>query len=289
MGLFQKVKGILFDEEEDYTDQIKITPEMRNNEPEKKEEKKEIYHNPVVDHSEKVEIPESKISERELFKADSTFQMMDFDESEFNKEYTPRVETKPAYREQDIPKRNTNVLEYERRRKTEKRTNFGSYIKSEVTETVERKKFKPSPIISPVYGVLDKDYKKEDIIQKNNERVDIQSVRNKAFGETKVDVKEEPIVMEEPKTTFYEEETVTITRPDEKEKKVKTIDELLEDSSDIIVDVDRNLEEEIHEDLPRLEKRKEEIKESNVDDTLENDLFDLIDQMYDNDKEDELE
>ena len=39
MGLFKKVKDILFDEEE-YTEQIKITPEMRN-EP-VKEEKKEV-------------------------------------------------------------------------------------------------------------------------------------------------------------------------------------------------------------------------------------------------------
>ena len=35
MGLFKKVKDILFDEEE-YTEQIKITPEMRN-EPVKEE------------------------------------------------------------------------------------------------------------------------------------------------------------------------------------------------------------------------------------------------------------
>lgn len=33
--------------------------------------------------------------------------------------------------------------------------------KIETTETIERKKFKPSPIISPVYGVLDRDYKKK--------------------------------------------------------------------------------------------------------------------------------
>ena len=39
MGLFKKVKDILLDEEE-YTEQIKITPEMRN-EP-VKEEKKEV-------------------------------------------------------------------------------------------------------------------------------------------------------------------------------------------------------------------------------------------------------
>ena len=37
MGLFKKVKDILFDEEEDYTEQIKITPEMRNETPKKEE------------------------------------------------------------------------------------------------------------------------------------------------------------------------------------------------------------------------------------------------------------
>lgn len=55
----------------------------------------------------------------------------------------------------------------------------------------EKKVFKPSPIISPIYGVLDKNYHKEDIKTKNNsfnntyynhKDVSIDDIRKKAYG-----------------------------------------------------------------------------------------------------------
>lgn len=54
-------------------------------------------------------------------------------------------------------------------------------------EKDEKKTFTPSPIISPVYGVLNENYKKEDIISKSEKRspkeaLDLDSVRRKAYG-----------------------------------------------------------------------------------------------------------
>ena len=58
-------------------------------------------------------------------------------------------------------------------------------------KTEEKKIFKPTPIISPVYGVLDKNYHKEDIKTKNsssshsyygNKEVNIDDIRKKAYG-----------------------------------------------------------------------------------------------------------
>ena len=53
----------------------------------------------------------------------------------------------------------------------------------------EKKVFKPSPIISPVYGVLDQNYTKDDIVPKREssyykkpEHLTIDDVRQKAFG-----------------------------------------------------------------------------------------------------------
>lgn len=53
----------------------------------------------------------------------------------------------------------------------------------------EKKMFKPTPIISPVYGVLDKNYRKDDIApkkrvtQNNGPKVlTVDDIRNKAFG-----------------------------------------------------------------------------------------------------------
>ena len=140
--------------------------------------------------------------------------------------------------------------------------------------------------------------KQKDTVSAIN-NLDFNSVRKKAFGE---EVKTEP-------TSTYYEETVTVKlkeNEEEKKQKVKTIDELLEDTSDVIVDVKDDVKskldaldepvvepetqnsevyEKVDEDLEELTKKEETKEDKNKvdeDDTLENDLFDLIDSMYDN-------
>lgn len=67
----------------------------------------------------------------------------------------------------------------------------------------DRTGFKPSPIISPIYGVLDKNYKKEDVVQKNpkvsnysKDSLKVDNVRNKAYGTKEVERKTEVKIME---------------------------------------------------------------------------------------------
>lgn len=289
MGLLNKIKGILFEEVEE--DEVVNTPKAEEKkpiaekiEPQKKVEEVETPKVNVVKPKAEVE----QLNERELFKSDNTSPFFDFDEEEFSN--MSRVQK---------PKPSTNVLEYERKKKMEKRYDMGSFTKVERTEVVEKKKFKPSPIISPVYGILNEDYRPEDIKNKSevitNNTLDFNSVRKKAFGEE---------VKEEPKTTYYEE-TVTVKlkeNDEEKKQKVKTIDELLENTSDVTIDVEEpkveekldainedsevNDYEKIDEDLeeltPKKDVEKTEYEKVEDDDTLENDLFDLIDSMYDN-------
>ncbi len=276
MGLFKKVKDILFDEEEE-TQQIKITPEMRNETPKKEEP---VVPKPVQKVVEPVKEEKKAVTSEKAVFTSNSYPFLDFDEEEFDsvKPQAPKsVEPKPVQRPAS---RYSNVLEYERKKKVEKRTDYGRYEKIESAETIERKKFKPSPIISPVYGVLDRDYKKEDIEKLERDKVDVQKVRDKAFGE----VKEKPVV-----SSYYDQsETVTISKPTEKAEKVKTIDELLEDTSDVVVDIDNDLENELNDVEEKIEHKKDndettkEIpKVSSSEDTLESDLFDLIDSMYD--------
>lgn len=289
MGLLNKIKGILFEEVEE--DEVVNTPKSEEKkpiaekiEPQKKVEEVETPKVNVVKPKAEVE----QLNERELFKSDNTSPFFYFDEEEFSN--MSRVQK---------PKPSTNVLEYERKKKMEKRYDMGSFTKVERTEVVEKKKFKPSPIISPVYGILNEDYRPEDIKNKSevstNNTLDFNSVRKKAFGEE---------VKEEPKTTYYEE-TVTVKlkeNDEEKKQKVKTIDELLENTSDVTIDVEEpkveekldainedpevNDYEKIDEDLeeltPKKDVEKTEYEKVEDDDTLENDLFDLIDSMYDN-------
>ena len=124
----------------------------------------------------------------------------------------------------------------------------------------------------------------------------IDKVRKKAF---------EPEIKEEPKVDYYEEETVTVKYEEPEEEKIqkgKTIDDLLEETSDDVIDLSHNKEksieydedetdeikledeepeEEVAEELPEvaLEDATDDTKE---DDTMESDLFDLIDSMYEN-------
>lgn len=76
------------------------------------------------------------------------------------------------------------------------------YQGAKVTITQETKKvFKPSPIISPVYGVLDKNYSKDDITTKQEkkqnidrtvktENITIDDIRKKAYGTLEDDLED---------------------------------------------------------------------------------------------------
>ena len=297
MGLLNKIKGILFEEVEE--DEVVSTPKSEEKKPiaEKIEPQRKVEE-PVEKSVPKVTAPvkETKtenLNERDLFKSDNISPFFDFDEEEFSN--MSRVQ-KP---------KTTNVMEYERKKRVEKRYDMGNFSKIERTEVVEKKKFKPSPIISPVYGILNEDYKPEDIKSKTdnvvNTGLDFNSVRKKAFGEE---------TLGEPEATYYEESVTVKVKENEEEKqqKVKTIDELLEDTSDVTIGVDeknsvedKNNKEATNEvaDYERIDKdleevtakcdvNKTEMKKVEDDDTLENDLFDLIDSMYDNREEGDI-
>lgn len=297
MGLLNKIKGILFEEVED--DEVVSTPKSEEKKPiaEKIEPQRKVEE-PVEKSVPKVTAPvkETKtenLNERDLFKSDNISPFFDFDEEEFSN--MSRVQ-KP---------KTTNVMEYERKKRVEKRYDMGNFSKIERTEVVEKKKFKPSPIISPVYGILNEDYKPEDIKSKTdnvvNTGLDFNSVRKKAFGEE---------TLGEPEATYYEESVTVKVKENEEEKqqKVKTIDELLEDTSDVTIDVDEKnsvedkndikatdevadyerIDKDLEEVTAKCDANKTEMRKVEDDDTLENDLFDLIDSMYDNREEGDI-
>jgi hypothetical protein len=272
MGLFGKIKDLLFDEEEVEEKEEKPTETIKMIEREKPIQTE--YKPPVVErpvrHEEPITEPISRtMPEKEDSRVENAFPFPDFDEDEFEH---VRPVAKP---------KTTNVLDFERNRRKEKKIDYG---RIEKTEVVEKKKFKPSPIISPVYGILNEDYVADDITNRGDpipekKTLTVESVRNKAFGS--LDEKEE-----QPKKEVYQEaETVKSYEPiEEKQQKVKTIDELLEDTSDVTISLD---EEEVIEPVEEVVTKEEpteelpKVKKEEVDDTMENDLFDLIDSMYD--------
>ena len=71
---------------------------------------------------------------------------------------------------------------------------YGAYERKD-----ERGYFKPSPIISPIYGILDKNYKKEEIVTRkevrlsssySREKLNVDEVRNKAYGKLEDEIEE---------------------------------------------------------------------------------------------------
>ena len=297
MGLLNKLKNILFEEEEI---EIPVMPKEEEKKVEAKKEEKEStkieeVKPPVKKEKPKVEDPVdidvelTPTIEREIFKSDPTFEFPVFDEEDF----TDTLRSAKASR---------NVLVNQKEEKKPQKVDFGKYENIEEVKPEEDNKFKPTPIISPVYGVLNQNYKKEDIQSKIpisgdniiRRNVDIDSIRKKAYGTLEDDI--ENMI---PEGDDYLESVSA----------GKTIDELLMDSADEQIDTidtgelptlreSTKIEETdptdemtkaldildgLADDLEKTTKEREKLE----NDTLENDLFNLIDSMYDNRKDEE--
>ncbi len=294
MGLLNKLKNVLFEEEEI---EVPVEEPKVKKEPiveEKKvERKKNVY--------DEYDTGPLLSDDKNLFKAEKTFDFPMFDDKEFEDMKQTTFEEKPKIEEKKSS--GINLFDYEKPKiKKEKRS---EEIKGRAYNTksseLDTKKFRPSPVISPVYGVLDKNYKKEDIIVKKEEKksFDVDDVRKKAFGTLEDDIEK----------TLMETRQLNVIK--EKEEN-KSIDELLEETSFDTIDLDENsiqspkMDEELFNDEEELviqndpeleeklkldvfdnnkEEKKTEKEKIEDDDTLENDLYHLIDSMYENKEE----
>ncbi len=301
MKFLKKMKDILFDEEEvapkKEEQEVKTMVKEPVNAPTPVSVAPKVtYEEPVY---EKKTVYEEKKIPHESYRSEASFPFPEFDEDEFERDLTPPKPLRQAVNNRSVlSSRPSSVqsqsFEYERSKKIEKRPEYSRFEKAEIQESKEKRKFKPSPVISPVYGVLNQDYKPEDIKNKEEFKtnsINVDDVRKKAFGE--LEKLEE--TLDEPVRNFYEEEkAVNSDYLDfDKKEKVKTIDELLEDTSHIKIDLEEDfeLDEEdvIVPNIPATPKeRKAPVMDDFEDDTLENDLFDLIDSMYENKEEGEI-
>lgn len=239
MKILDKVKTIFWDnEDEEDDDEIPEEKIM----PTKKRVKEE---------------PNEMINERDLFKTDASFKFpVVFTEEDFAKTIPP---------EKPVTTRSKNEYNKVEQGTTEKKQDVSSKKQDEV------KTFRVSPAISPIYGVLDKNYKKEDIkskttnvSRKKEDSINFESVRKKAYGTLADEI----------------ENTLTGIKVEEAKEKVNpkkdiTIEEAINgyNESGMVYNSDNNTEE----DIIKIKKDKKAI----LEDTIEQDLFNLIDSMYD--------
>lgn len=275
MSVFKKIKDVLFDIEEEEEEKVIKEPVKVVKE-----------SNPIKEV--KMPVNDSFDDEIEAPKKSSNFNFpLDFDDdlptrsSKSNdvdvKKSSVSKKTSDLFDDDfDVPRRNReDYLVKENNHKIEQPRDYSKYLQP---KKEEKKIFTPSPVISPVYGVLNQNYTKDDVIVKTDTGVkspSLDEVRKKAYEKKK------------------SEENKKVD--DEFEEPLKTLDEILinshtdkEDSKledDILNDYD-NKEEVIN----NVEDVKTEDKEDNTDDdSLEKDLFSLIDSMYENKDEEEEE
>ena len=294
MGLLDKIKNIFTEEIED-DDEIKVeqikkevrsvpidSPAVEKKEPVKIEKKEEIVEDIFEEEEEKVVVAPR---EKEEPKSPVFFTERDFEDLIEPKRRTDKYEKKER-------------LVEEKKKEEEKPRPYGGNYNTNTIIQREKVTFKPTPIISPVYGVLDKNYHKEDIVDRKEttyESVDglsVDRIRNKAYGTLEDEI--EGVMVSEPSKKevthedeidlFDELENSTKTKENKqnskgKEKNVKEIEEatidLTQELDNLLLSKEKYNKTKGDDDVPT---KKEELSES--------DLFNLIDSMYEEGDED---
>lgn len=220
MGLFDKLKNVFIEEDFD-DDDVEV------------EKTKKPAAKPEV----KIEEIKEEPKEKNDFVSDDTFSDRELLDTKEKFKF-PIIFEEDDFKEEKKNTKSVNVLE----RETSK---YEPELKKDVKK--EKRTFKPSPVISPVYGVLDKNYSKEDITIKDGllsdvTEVDIDYVIKKASGEyttreeknTNIEVESTPIELFVETEPVKEEKKEEIEEVDSKDvdEKIKSIDELLKDTTD---------------------------------------------------------
>ena len=312
MGLFDKIKNIFFEEEyveveeeekkpKKEVKKEKVTVAKKIDLPEIKKEriKEEVIEEAKEEFEEEAVQPEPKVENK--FKFPMTFEEEDFREEPVIEEVKPKHVPKEEPKEVEPPKyiyENERVPLYEGRE-----------------DKKEKPVFRPTPIISPIYGILDKNYKKEEIVTKkpiilstgSSKKMDVDMVREKAYGDLASDIsasmqeeKEDEVKTEvtedydEKENTFYD---LNIGSPAVEKVTVGDAEEYFNDLGlEYNVDYKDNSVTKAtgrrSTKLENLKESKEDKEEKNEKDetsddsaSLENNLFDLIESMYEDKEE----
>lgn len=273
MNKLNKMKNFLFDEEEIEEKPLKKQVIRSKSKASSNNLDQDFEKTQEIDNLYMEDLPEEKVVNNEVklrtVKAEANFEFPTFDDDDFaavSKKPEPII---PVVKEEQKP------ILYQ-----------GSKRKDDI------KKFKPSPIISPVYGLLDdkgKEIKKDsdykDSKSKNKEDITFDEVRRKAYGQSDFDTLKNlsTKTIEEAEKAMEEEEKKSRAKQNKVKEQFKSVSSFDED--DMIlpnisfkeIDVDK----ERLENTSILSKKKVIIDEEDDDDeTKEQDLFNLIDSMY---------
>lgn len=301
MKLLDKIKDLFMDEVTD-DDEIELEEEESTKEEYKEPVKNELpkVMRDTINKEEKLDL---KIRPRELVKEEKDEIKSDISRKKFsfpvdiesdlpsrnsrnkindeliNKSTLPKEEKKVVKRDtpiENVHSNNINVLNLEK----ETTRKVAELYSRKIEDKNIKPKFKASPVISPVYGVLDKNYTKEEVKERTDDnitmkrpskKVDFETVRKKAFGNLADDIKDNllcencELYKEVKKISALKEDDLlydmTVDDDEDKEKEV-TIEKAYDDYEEFGVAYE-----------PKVEKKKpvlEETSEIKLDDIIKN-------------------
>ena len=210
---------------------------------------------------------------------------------------------------------------------------YAAIVRDKTEATPGKKPFVVTPVISPVYGILDKNYTPDSVIEKNKDNSNLDAQKKRLYGNQETIIEEVVIKKEEPKKEEpkkedeYFDSIQNIIEEEIPKRAVKTVEEEMEDTEEFntvepeikyeepeVVEEDIPIEEdpitppveekpyyeepEVEEELeaPSVSidtlidnpmDEEDEAPRQELDDTIETDLFNLIDSMYNKDDEGE--
>ena len=284
MGMLGKIKKFFEEEEEIEIEESELAPK-----PKKEKPRKENPIQTTIKRTERVEPPQPQRSfeppvDVPPVQAPAFKKPVIFDDKDF---VADEVKVKPPKPVVKMPTKKPNLYQQNKIKPQEKKVE---------EKQPEKKVFRPTPIISPVYGILDKDYRKEELVpkpkvDKPSKKMDVDMIRNKAYGTLEDELEDTIFGSFEPMAEEMQPEVEEVM-PSRAEKNRDLmlefeLEELAtrpEEDPQIVEDVDvvPIVEEEepigITDELD--ETRKPKDGQDAPHETAAEDLFELIDSMY---------
>lgn len=299
MKLLEKLKNTFFEEE--YVE----VEEPKREEVAKKVEVKEIKREErpvkkmVSEEEVKPEVSEVKINDNNTKPKQDNFYS--------DRDLVKKSSKVPYFEDEDFiadkPKKTTAVIKETKKVYGQSPDKLYESIKVDTTSNkpysaTSKGKFQPTPIISPIYGVLDKNYHKEEVIDKKDrpssyvsrKNADLDSIRKKAYGDVSIfdsSIKEEEKI-EDNEPLLYDMIDEEDTKPVVDQVTMADAEEYF---NDLGLEYNVDYKDGKHEAASgrkinsRLDRDKNLDQDFDDGQPLEENLFDLVDSMYEGGEE----
>lgn len=291
MKLLEKIKNTFFEEEEIMVEEPLPKKETVARKVEPIEVKTEKKAEDILKEVEEDLIEESKMeyySDSELVKKDNKvpyFEEDDFLENDYEETAPMKEEEPKKLYGQSVDKLYESI-------------NYSISTNNKPYGAPLKEAFKPTPVISPIYGILDKNYKKEEVVDRKDKpssyvsrkNADLDSIRKKAYGG--LDPLEEVTTQKKEIEPSIEDDgllydmTSDNSKPVVSQVTIADAEEYFEDLGlEYNIDYKDNCYEKATGRRTSTKKVVEETEDTSNDANLEDNLFDLIDSMYEGGEE----